>query len=92
MKVLVLMGATATGKSGLAIAAARTVGREIVSADSRQIYRGLRIGTAQPTATERADVIDLAFPATVHVEEAAVLHAHGPIGEGRRPEGLDPVA
>lgn len=55
-RVLVIMGATATGKSGLALALAEAAGREIVSADSRQIYRGLRVGTAQPTADERARV------------------------------------
>lgn len=46
------MGATATGKSGLALDLAEACGREIVSADSRQIYRGLRIGTAQPSAED----------------------------------------
>ena len=50
----VVMGATATGKSGLAVALAESAGLEIVSADSRQVYRGLRIGTSQPTPKERA--------------------------------------
>ncbi|MCP4548813.1 MAG: tRNA (adenosine(37)-N6)-dimethylallyltransferase MiaA [bacterium] len=54
IRVLVVMGATASGKSGLAVALAEATGREIVSADSRQVYRGLRIGTAQPTHDEMA--------------------------------------
>ena len=53
LPVLVLMGATAAGKSGLALRLAEAAGREIVSADSRQVYAGLRIGTAQPTPEER---------------------------------------
>ena len=56
MKVLLLMGPTASGKSALALDLAEKRGREIVSADSRQIYRGLRLGTAQPDATEKARV------------------------------------
>ncbi|HEY7125402.1 MAG TPA: tRNA (adenosine(37)-N6)-dimethylallyltransferase MiaA [Ktedonobacterales bacterium] len=52
--LLVLAGPTATGKTGLAIALARRLGGEIVSADSRQIYRGMDIGTAKPTPEQRA--------------------------------------
>ena len=47
--VLVLAGPTGVGKSALAIQVAQQVGAEIVSADSRQVYRGLDIGTATPT-------------------------------------------
>ncbi|MBN2171876.1 MAG: tRNA (adenosine(37)-N6)-dimethylallyltransferase MiaA [Candidatus Krumholzibacteriota bacterium] len=56
LPVLVVMGATAAGKSDLALRLAEAAGREIVSADSRQVYSGLRIGTAQPTAAERSRV------------------------------------
>ena len=56
MKVLVLMGATATGKSGLAVNLAEAAGREIISADSRQIYHGLRVGTAQPSLHDQTRV------------------------------------
>jgi tRNA dimethylallyltransferase len=56
-RVLVIMGATATGKSGLALELAAATGRELISADSRQVYQGLRVGTAQPTAAERARVL-----------------------------------
>lgn len=54
--VLVLAGPTATGKSELAAELARVVGGEVVSADSRQVYRGLEVGTAQPDARLRARV------------------------------------
>jgi tRNA dimethylallyltransferase len=46
--VLVILGPTASGKSELAFRVARETGGEIISADSRQIYRGMDIGTAKP--------------------------------------------
>jgi tRNA dimethylallyltransferase len=49
-----LIGPTASGKTAVAIDAARRAGLEILSADSRQVYRGLVVGTAQPTPAERA--------------------------------------
>lgn len=59
--LIVVAGPTASGKTALGIALARAVaatgawaGGEIVSADSRQLYRGLDIGTAKPTRAERA--------------------------------------
>jgi tRNA dimethylallyltransferase len=52
----ILFGATASGKTALAVEAARHVALEIISADSRQIYRHLDVGTAKPTAHERAAV------------------------------------
>ncbi len=54
--VLVLAGPTASGKTDLAIALARRFDAEIVGADSRQIYRGMPIGTAAPTGEELAAV------------------------------------
>ena len=51
--ILVIMGPTASGKSSLALKAAEMFDGEIVSADSMQLYRGLEIGTAQPTQEER---------------------------------------
>ncbi len=50
--VLVLAGPTASGKTDLAIALAKRFDAEIVGADSRQIYRGMPIGTAAPTAEQ----------------------------------------
>ncbi|RCJ34585.1 tRNA (adenosine(37)-N6)-dimethylallyltransferase MiaA [Nostoc punctiforme NIES-2108] len=52
-KLIVICGATATGKSGLALALARRLGSVIVSADSRQVYREFDIGTAKPTVAEQ---------------------------------------
>ena len=47
-KILVIVGPTASGKTAFAIQVAKKIGGEIVSADSRQIYRGMDIGTAKP--------------------------------------------
>ena len=69
--LLVIAGATATGKTGLAIRVATQliadgVPTEIISADSRQVYRGLDIGTAKATLEERAGIphhgLDLVDP------------------------------
>lgn len=49
-----LVGPTAVGKTDLVLGLATEFPLEIISLDSRQVYRGLRIGTAQPTAEERA--------------------------------------
>ena len=54
--LVVIVGPTAAGKTTLSIDLAEAVGGEIVSADSRQIYRGMDIGTAKVTAAERARV------------------------------------
>jgi tRNA dimethylallyltransferase len=52
--LIVIAGPTAVGKTAAAIAVARRFDGEIVSADSRQIYRGMDIGTAKPTTAEQA--------------------------------------
>jgi tRNA dimethylallyltransferase len=52
--LVVILGPTASGKTALAIQVARALDGEIVSADSRQIYRHMDIGTAKPTPAERA--------------------------------------
>lgn len=52
--ILCLVGPTAVGKTALVAALAEAAPIEVISLDSRQIYHGLRIGTAQPTARERA--------------------------------------
>jgi tRNA dimethylallyltransferase len=53
---LVLAGPTASGKSACAMALAECLGGEIISVDSMQVYRGMDIGTAKPSAEERARV------------------------------------
>src|SRR5439155_725719 len=66
MRLVCIVGPTASGKSALALDLAERLGGEIVSADSRQVYRDLEIGTAKPTAAERARVphhcLDLVAP------------------------------
>ncbi|MEA5618418.1 tRNA (adenosine(37)-N6)-dimethylallyltransferase MiaA [Cronbergia sp. UHCC 0137] len=52
-KLIVICGATATGKSGLALSLAKRCNGVILSADSRQVYREFDIGTAKPTETEQ---------------------------------------
>ncbi|MEH2079217.1 MAG: tRNA (adenosine(37)-N6)-dimethylallyltransferase MiaA [Nostoc sp.] len=65
-KLIVICGATATGKSGLALALAMRLGSVIFSADSRQVYREFDIGTAKPTVAEqklvRHYLIDICEP------------------------------
>ncbi len=67
--VLIVAGPTAVGKTSLVLQAATEIGAEILSADSRQVYRGLDIGTAKPSPEELAavphhliDVLDPAVP------------------------------
>ncbi len=55
-KLIVVCGPTAAGKTSVAIALAKAFRTEVISADSRQVYRELPIGTAQPTAAELAEV------------------------------------
>lgn len=54
--LLAIVGPTAVGKTALSLTLAQTLNGEIVSADSRQIYRGMDIGTAKPTLDERATI------------------------------------
>jgi tRNA dimethylallyltransferase len=64
--VIAIVGPTASGKSALAMRVAERLGGEVVSADSRQVYRAMDVGTAKPTSEERARVphhlIDVADP------------------------------
>jgi tRNA dimethylallyltransferase len=55
-KIIAVVGPTASGKTATGIALAQKFNGEIVSADSRQIYRGMDIGTAKPTAVERSTI------------------------------------
>ncbi len=68
--LVAIVGPTAVGKSGLALWLGGQIGGEIVSADSRQVYRGLDIGTDKPTRAERRRVphhmIDVADPDRVY--------------------------
>lgn len=65
-RLVAVVGATATGKTALAMELARRCNGEIINADSRQIYRGMDIGTAKPTLAEQALaphwLLDIAAP------------------------------
>jgi tRNA dimethylallyltransferase len=56
MMTIVICGATATGKSDLAVALAQEIGAEIINADSMQIYKGMDIGTAKLAPAERGGI------------------------------------
>ena len=71
-RVIVICGATATGKSDIAIEVAQELGAEIINADSMQLYRGMDIGTAKLPEAERGgiphhllDVLDVNQDSTV---------------------------
>ena len=87
MKTIVICGATATGKSDLAVSLAKEIGAEIVNADSMQIYKGMDIGTAKLSPDERGgvthhllDVLNVTQDATVawyqELARAAVADIH----------------
>ena len=54
--LLIILGPTAVGKTGLAVEVAKRIQGEIISADSRQIYRFMDIGTAKPTVKQQAAI------------------------------------
>lgn len=68
--VVSIVGPTASGKTELAIEVAKRLGTEIVNADARQVYKGMAIGTAQPTPKERSAAphhfIDFLDPQTLY--------------------------
>ena len=72
MKLVVISGATATGKSALSVELAQAIDAEIINADSMQVYRGMDIGTAKISAEERngishhmLDVLNVSQDSTV---------------------------
>ena len=71
------MGPTASGKTAFAVDLAEKIGGEIISADSRLVYKGFDIGTAKPTLDERRGIphymIDIAEP---EVDYSAGLYVH----------------
>lgn len=56
LPLVVIMGPTASGKTSIAIKLAKQLGGEIICADSRTVYKGMDIGTAKPTNSEREEV------------------------------------
>ena len=55
-KIISIMGTTATGKSSLAVSLAQKINAEIISADSRQVFRGYDIATAKATEKEMGGI------------------------------------
>jgi tRNA dimethylallyltransferase len=92
--VIAVIGPTAAGKSDLAVRLAVAVGGEIVNADSMQIYRGMDIGTAKLTMSERhgvphhlLDLLDVTQPSTVAEFQALARSAI----DDCRDRGVNPV-
>jgi len=105
--LIIIVGPTASGKSALAIKLAKKFNGEIVSADSRQVYRGMDIGTGKVTKQERRMVphhlLDIASPRIGYpvsrfqkdaVRAIADIHRreHVPILAGGTPFWIDAVA
>ena len=72
MSLIIVCGATATGKSDLAVSLAKEINAEVINADSMQVYKGMDIGTAKLTSEERGgiahhliDVLDIKDEANV---------------------------
>ena len=85
--LLVILGPTASGKSDVAMEVARRWGGEILSVDSMQVYRGMHVGTAKPSATERAEVrhhlIDVVEPTETFTVARFVELADAVIADAR---------
>ena len=71
-KVIVICGATATGKSDIALDIAEHIGAEIINADSMQLYRGMDIGTAKVKATERRGIVHHMLDVLAVTEDSTV--------------------
>ena len=92
--VVFIVGATATGKTAAAVALAERARVHVVNADSRQVYRGMSVGTAKPTPDEQAAVphhlIDVADPADGYSLAAFLAQARDAIDRTLR-SGAHPV-
>lgn len=91
--VIAIVGATASGKTSYAINLAKEIGGEIVSADSRLVYKGMNIGTAKPSIEEQDGIphymIDIVEPEVdysvgLYVKEAK-LHIDDILSRGKVP-------
>ncbi len=92
-KVIVILGQTATGKSDLAVKIAKKINGEVISADSRQVYKGLDIGTGKITKKEMKGVphhlLDVANPkkrfSVAEYQRLAISAIAEIIGRGKTP-------
>ncbi|MEK7628242.1 MAG: tRNA (adenosine(37)-N6)-dimethylallyltransferase MiaA [Patescibacteria group bacterium] len=84
-RIIVIVGPTASGKSDLAVALANRFDGEVISADSRQVYRGLDIGTGKITQSEMRGIphhlLDVASPSRVFTAHDFAKHARRAITE-----------
>ena len=74
-KVVVILGATATGKSHCAIEIAKQFQGEIISGDSMLVYKNMNIGTAKPTAEELYRIIWWIFCRRMHPSALWILRS-----------------
>jgi len=83
-KVLVIVGPTSSGKSALAVELAKKFNGEVISADSRQVYRGLDIGTGKITTHEmhgvRHHILDIVPPTRLFTAHDFIVHGQKAIG------------
>ena len=92
MSLIIICGATATGKSDLAVALAQQIKAEVINADSMQLYKGMDIGTAKLSLVERSgvahhliDVLDIKEEANVSwYQRLAREKIDELIGEGKK--------
>lgn len=92
-KVLVICGATASGKTALSVACAEKLNTQIISADSMLVYRGLNIGTAKPLEQEKRGIkhhlIDVVSPdetfSVSDYERAALPIVESLLAQGKTP-------
>ena len=94
---IVLLGPTASGKSDLAIALAQALDLAVLNVDSRQLYRGMDIGTAKPTAAQRQaarhELLDLRDPdQPINLQEFCQIASGAIAAEHRRPHPRGPMA
>lgn len=84
-KVLIILGPTASGKTSLAIKLAKKYGGEVISADSRQVYTGLNLGSGKVTKKEMSGVphhlLDIVSPRKIYSVEQFKIDAEKAITE-----------
>ncbi len=95
--MIVLLGPTASGKTDLAIALARALGLAVLNVDSRQLYRGMDVGTAKPTPAQRAaarhELLDLRDPdQPINLQGFSALAEAAIARELTRPGPAEPIA
>src|SRR5688500_10352780 len=92
--IVALVGATASGKTGLSLDLAERLGGEVVNTDAMQVYRGMDIGTAKLPATERRGITHHLLDRLEVTETATVAAFQGwarEVIEDLRGRGTTPV-